>query len=311
MEEEDKITGYLRSLYQQPPDYLRELEKKALADHVPIIRKQTQEVLRFLLRQKRPVRLLELGTAVGFSASFFAEYMPENAKLLTVEKVPVRIVEAKKNLKASPYADRITMIVGDALQVLQTLNGKAGKVLKSLETAGSIPENAEEYPDGRCVKPAEAKRNESQLGVFYPGSVPERVGQVSSLLPFPGCVTRNQEPDGWKDEIFCWKPEMWGTEPFDFIFLDAAKAQYMSYLPEILDLLEDDALFITDNILQEGSVADSKYSIPRRDRTIHMRMREYLYEITHSDSLDTVLLSEGDGLAVSRKIRHKTGKVRV
>ncbi|MBO5199019.1 MAG: O-methyltransferase [Lachnospiraceae bacterium] len=264
MEAENRMEGYLRSLSGSLPERLRRMEAEALAEYVPIIRRQTQEFLRFLLRMKRPERILELGTAVGFSGNFIAEYMPENAELLTVEKVPMRIVKAKVNLASSPHANRIRMLTGDALQVLRALNGK---------------------------------EPESSIGIYYPGGKP---GTAEAQEPFRGYPMQNDQPDGWLDDIYEWNAS--GKEDaFDLIFLDAAKAQYMSYLPEILELMRPDSILVTDNILQEGSVADSKFSIPRRDRTIHMRMREYLYEITHCAALDTVLLKEGDGIALSRR----------
>ena len=83
--------------------------------------------------------------------------------------------------------------------------------------------------------------------------------------------------------------------------MDAAKGQYMNFLPYILELLSDDGILVTDNVLQEGSIADSKFSIPRRERTIHMRMREYLFTLTHSKDLKTVVLAVGDGMTLTVK----------
>lgn len=88
-------------------------------------------------------------------------------------------------------------------------------------------------------------------------------------------------------------------DKYNLIFLDAAKGQYSAWLPDILKLLADDGTLLTDNVLLEGSIAESKFSIERRDRTIHMRMREYLYALTHNEALNTVILPIGDGLAVS------------
>ena len=73
----------------------------------------------------------------------------------------------------------------------------------------------------------------------------------------------------------------------------------MNFLPELMKLIVPEGLLITDNVLQDGTVINSKYSITRRDRTIHMRMREYLYAITHMDELETLILPIGDGIAVS------------
>ena len=86
---------------------------------------------------------------------------------------------------------------------------------------------------------------------------------------------------------------------FDFVVMDAAIAQYMNCLPEIVKLLVPNAVFITDNVLQEGNIALSKYSVIRRDRTIHTRMREYLYALTHMKEFDTMILPVADGMAVS------------
>ena len=88
-----------------------------------------------------------------------------------------------------------------------------------------------------------------------------------------------------------------------FIFMDAAKGQYLNFLPNILKMLPENGMLITDNVLQDGDVIQSRYAINRRDRTIHGRMREYLYQLTHSEELDTVILPVGDGITVSRRIK--------
>ena len=89
--------------------------------------------------------------------------------------------------------------------------------------------------------------------------------------------------------------------PFDFVFMDAAKAQYIHYLPEVLRLLEAGGVLVSDNVLQGGDVFESRFAVERRDRTIHARMREYLYEIKHREGLVTSILPLGDGVAVSVK----------
>ena len=206
------VAAYINSLESELPEYLAELEEKAHLTGVPIIRKEAQSLLRFLIKLYNPEKILEIGTAVGFSALLMSECMSERCTLTTVEKVKMRIVEAEKNLPLSPAADRISFIKGDAADVLKDL-----------------------------------------------------------------------------------------TPYYDFIFLDAAKAQYMNFLPDILRILKPGGLLITDNVLQEGSIAMSKYSIERRDRTIHMRMREYLYELKHNQLLETTILAVGDGMALSLK----------
>ena len=89
--------------------------------------------------------------------------------------------------------------------------------------------------------------------------------------------------------------------PFDFIFMDAAKGQYLYYLPETVRLLAPEGVLLSDNVLQGGDVLESRFLVERRDRTIHSRMREYLYELTHHQLLQTSILPLGDGVALSVK----------
>lgn len=227
---DEHISAYINSLESEPIPYLKELEKTALAEEVPIIKKQAQALLRFYLKLKKPKHILEVGTAVGFSTSFMSEYMPADCTITTIEKVKMRLVKAKENLVKVPRANQIVLMCGEAMDALAMLNGQ---------------------------------KNDS-VSLFYPG-------ETQFLLP----------------------------DKYDFIFMDAAKAQYMNFFPEIMKLAADDAIFITDNVLQEGSIAKSKYSIVRRDRTIHMRMREYLYTLTHCEKLDTIVLPVADGMTVS------------
>ena len=90
-------------------------------------------------------------------------------------------------------------------------------------------------------------------------------------------------------------------EPFDFIFMDAAKGQYINFLPDILRLLVPGGTLISDNVLQDGDIIQSRFAIPRRNRTIHKRMRDYLFELTHHEQLVTAVLPIGDGITISVK----------
>lgn len=211
----ERLSEYIKALECDLPEYLDELEQRALADEVPIIRKEAQALLRFLLCLLRPERILEVGCAVGFSAAFMSEYMPENCTITTIEKVEMRMKEARKNLAQIPRAKQVSLVCGDAADVLKELS-----------------EKGESYP---------------------------------------------------------------------FIFMDAAKGQYMNFLPYLLKLLPEGGILITDNVLQEGTIVESKYTIPRRERTIHMRMREYVYTLKHMDELETVVLPVGDGITLSVK----------
>ena len=212
---EPRLVEYLNSLETELPEHLAKLEAYAIEHEVPIIRKEAQSLLKFFLELAKPKRILEVGTAIGFSASLLCEYMPKDCHLTTIEKVPMRIVEAEKNLAALKRSKDVTFLTGDAEEVLKNLREQGNQ--------------------------------------------------------------------------------------YDFVFMDAAKAQYMSFLAQILPMLPAGALLITDNVLQEGSIVESKYSITRRDRTIHMRMREYLYELKHNDALTTSIVAVGDGMALSVK----------
>ena len=212
---EPRLVEYLNSLESELPEQLAQLEAYAIEHEVPIIRKEAQSLLKFLLELKKPKRILEVGTAIGFSASLLCEYMPTDCQLTTIEKVPMRIVEAEKNLAALKRSQDVTFLTGDAEEVLKKLKEQGNR--------------------------------------------------------------------------------------YDFVFMDAAKAQYMSFLEQILPMLSPGALLVTDNVLQEGSIVESKYSITRRDRTIHMRMREYLYELKHNECLTTSIVAVGDGMALSVK----------
>ncbi len=215
---DERITDYMNSLVQELPPYLRELEKTALLEGIPIIRKETQTFLKVLISMKQPKRILEVGTAVGFSSLFMSEYMPEGCSITTIEKMPLRLEKAKKNFLEAAVGEKVTLLEGDALIIL---------------------------------------------------------GNLAKAEPFA----------------------------FDFIFMDAAKAQYMNFLPEVMKLLTVGGVLITDNVLQDGTVAESRYSITRRDRTIHSRMREYLFALTHMEELETSIVPVGDGVTVSVKIK--------
>lgn len=207
----EHVACYIESLLPDVSPKIEQLEARAVSEGVPIIRHDMQRFLRFILENRKPRAILEIGTAVGFSTIYMHEFAPD-AQITTIEKVEMRLVHARENLKG---IDKVRLIEKDATEALKEL----------------VLEGAE----------------------------------------------------------------------FDFVFLDAAKAQYLKWLPDILKLLTDGGMLITDNVLLEGTIAESKFAVTRRDRTIHMRMKEYLQEITHSPLLDTIVLPIGDGAAVSIK----------
>lgn len=209
---DERMIAYIRSLDKKESEIIREIEKKALEDRVPIIRRETASLLKVLLAMTKPKKILEVGTAVGFSALLMSEYTPEDTKITTIEKFQKRIDEAKVNFAKADVKNKITLLEGDAGEILKTL--------------------APEY---------------------------------------------------------------------DFIFMDAAKGQYIYFLPDVMRLLADGGTLVSDNVLQDGDVIQSRYAVTRRNRTIHSRMREYLWELKHRDNLETVILPIGDGVAVSTK----------
>lgn len=210
---DERLVTYIDSLSWQIPDYLKEVEREAVRNEVPIIRRSMQSLLSFLLKLKKPGSVLEIGTAVGFSGMLISECVPENTTIETIEKVPMRIRDARKNFEKYRKTERILLREGDA-----------GEVLREL-------------------------------------------------------VQQNKR--------------------YDFIFMDAAKGQYMNFLSPVLELLGEDGMLVTDNVLQDGDIIQSRYAVTRRDRTIHGRMREFLYYLTHTEELETVILPVGDGAAVS------------
>lgn len=215
--DQERMEVFLGKYRETPPAYIVELERQALADEVPVIRRGTRDVLRFLLRTGRPAQVLEVGTAIGYSALCMKEYLPETSRITTIEKVEMRLVEARKNLKKFDSEGRITLLEGDAADVLRGL-----------------------------------------------------VEQEKS---------------------------------YDFIFMDAAKGQYLNFLPDVLKLLSEGGTLVSDNILHEGDVLESRYAVTRRDRTIHGRMREYLQVLMDTEELETICLSIGDGMTISRKMQ--------
>lgn len=210
---EERMAVYLNSLETGLSPLLEQIQEEALCDYVPIIRPQMQSFLQVLLKMQKPMRILEVGTAVGFSTLLMAEYAPLGCHITTIEKYEKRIPIAKENFKRARREDQIFLEEGDAIEVLERL-----------------------------------------------------------------------------------------SKPYDFIFMDAAKAQYIHYLPHVLRLLKKDGLLVSDNVLQEGEIIDSKYAIEKRNRTIHKRMREYLYELKHHEKLITSVIPLGDGVTVSVKV---------
>ena len=284
MVRDERLTTYIRSLEGPEDPVLEQIEQEAADTYVPIIRKETQSFLKTLLMIKQPSRVLEIGTAIGFSAILMSEYMPEGALIATIEKVPMRLCPAKENLGSAPRAERIALLAGDAAEVLAEL------------ADGKVPAKRGGWFSEEQAADSEVRAEGRSFPGNPDGQEPEAARGMSG--DFSGKPAGLQEIYLPAAERSAWLGQSF-SEPYDFIFLDAAKGQYMKFLPYLLRLLRKDGIFVTDNVLQEGSIADSKFTILRRDRTIHKRMREYLYELTHRADLNTAVLPVGDGMAVT------------
>ena len=208
---ENRLTAYINSLDQGDEELIEQIAETAVKNRVPIIRRETAALLKTMVTLVSPARILEVGTAVGYSALLMASV------ITTIEKYEKRIPEAKENFRLAGMEEKITLLEGDAGEILAGLSGS-----------------------------------------------------------------------------------------FDFIFMDAAKGQYINWLPDILRLLRDGGLLMSDNVLQDGTIMESRYAVERRDRTIHERMREYLYTLKHMDEFETSILPVGDGVALS--VKNRSGK---
>jgi predicted O-methyltransferase YrrM len=219
----ERILTFIESMEAGNTLFLQQLEQEALDHDIPIIRTQTQSLIKFLLTLKRPAHILEVGTATGFSALFMLTYAPGKPALVTIERDEARYRKALENRQAALDAGEL-----DDAARCEMLEGDAAEILSQMQA-----------------------------------------------------------------------PE--GEAGYDFIFMDAAKGQYINFLPDVLRLLAPGGLLLSDNIFKDGEILESRFAVKRRDRTIHKRMREYLTALTHNEALQTLLLQEGDGAAISIK----------
>ena len=183
MTERERISDYIVSLESGHGELCDAIGREAREDRVPIIRPETAAFLKTLVAATAPASILEVGTAVGYSALLMAQEMRPDCHITTIEKYEKRIPAAKENFKRAGLEERITLLEGDAGEILAKLSG-----------------------------------------------------------------------------------------PFDFIFMDAAKGQYIHWLPDVLRLLAPGGLLVSDNVLQDGTILESRFAVERRDRTIHSRM---------------------------------------
>lgn len=206
----DAVTGYINGFYKPLTDDLRTLREKSEEEKVPIILKETESFLGFIIGMVKPKRILEIGAAVGYSSSFFAEL---GSRVVTVEKNPETAERAEKNIEALGYKDKITVLVGDGEEIISSLDR---------------------------------------------------------------------------------------DNKFDMVFIDAAKSHYKRFLDAALPLCKEGTIIISDNVLLKAATASDEFDPKGRFKTNIKNMRNYLSYISEHPDLDTVILSCGDGLALSR-----------
>lgn len=207
------IESYLAAIRPQEKPWVTELELYAKTHDVPIIKHDARAFLMNLIRIHKPKHILEVGTAIGYSALSMLSVM-DNGHVTTIEKSTEMIEVASANFEKHGVSNQITLLSGDSDDILPNLK-----------------------------------------------------------------------------------------ERFDMIFMDGAKGQYLAYLEKCIDLLPLGGILVSDNVLQGGYIAKSKWSIPRRQRTIHSRMRDYLWALNHHNQLSTSILPVSDGLTISIKIK--------
>lgn len=210
MVDNDRLSVYLNSIERGNDKLLNTIEEEAIDTFVPIIRKDMQYLMRTLLTMNKPKRILEVGTAIGFSTILMAYNTDDDCTITTIENYDKRIPIARDNFVRANVSDRVSLIEGDAKDILPTLEGV-----------------------------------------------------------------------------------------YDFVFMDAAKGQYVNFWPQIKRLTSAGSVIVTDNVLQDGDILESHYIVDRRNRTIHKRIREYLYELCQDEDYDTTILSVGDGVALT------------
>lgn len=205
-----RINDYINSLDPGQGKLYETIAEEAAASFVPIIKQETASLLQTLIVAAKPEHILEVGTAVGYSALLMSQVMPRDCHITTIEKYAPRLPVARENFRRAGKERVITLLEGDAQEILPAL-----------------------------------------------------------------------------------------TESYDFIFMDAAKGQYLHWLPWILERLAPGGMLVSDNVLQDGDIVESRFALERRNRTIHSRMREYLYVLTHHELLRTSVVPIGDGVTIS------------
>ena len=209
------VTEYIREKTTQEDALLESLEQYAKENDIPIAGPETARLVSVLTRIKQPSRILEVGTAIGYSAIIMARAAGSGCRILTLEYDEETAKTARKNISAARLEDAIEVVCADAKDYLSYIDG---------------------------------------------------------------------------DEIF------------DMIFLDGPKAHYVYMLDDAVRLLKKGGILVSDNVLFKGMTADDGHFARRKVTIIH-RLREYIDRLMAHPQLETALLSQGDGVALSVKVQ--------
>ncbi len=205
-----EVEKYIRGFVPPRDALMTELEQQAEKETIPIIRPEVGELLYLLTCLKKPQRVLEIVTAIGYSTLWLVKGMASTGEIVTIEIDETRAAQARENFVRAGVSEKVKLKVGDARDILPALTGA-----------------------------------------------------------------------------------------FDLVFMDAAKGQYPFFLENVLPLLKEGSVLITDNILIYGMVVEERP--PRRHRTMVKRMHDYLNQVSDPEQWETVMLPVGDGLAISMK----------
>lgn len=207
------VTSYINSKYRAVSEELIPFRNVGERDRIPIILKETESFLSMLLDLKKPKKIFEIGTAIGYSAAFFA-LSDKDIEVYSVEKDEYAFNAARKNIENAGVSDRVHLYLGDGQLIAEKL----------------------------------------------------------------------------RDE---------GVRGFDMVFIDAAKSHYKRFLDSALEIVNDGALIVSDNVLQHGMTADEDNDPKNKHRTNIKTMREYIDHMYADKHFHTVMMAIGDGVLVS------------
>lgn len=203
----EEIVDFMRKELKPFTGKLGDIEAYANERRIPIIPHETAVFLNMIVGQIKPQHILEIGTAIGFSGSLMAQHIGKDGHLTTIDRFDIMIERAKANFERMGLKDQVTLLEGDAADILPTLTG-----------------------------------------------------------------------------------------PYDFIFMDSAKAKYYEFLPYCMDVLKVGGMLVIDDVFQGGTILDDEKEIPKRVRKIHRRLNKLMETVLNHPALETSVVPLGDGL---------------